>query len=377
MASSLGVWHDCWGYIAALLFLAVLASLAVALRFWSRRVSGPGVQLDDWLALGALFIHHGLCGTVLAAFLGDGLGFDTSTLEAVDDHAATELQKFNFIGTILYGTGSTSIRLSVVLFYLRVFSTKIVRRGAYTIATVSITWFIIIEVLNLATCVPISFTWDRNIQGGHCITAAAAGITPGALNVAITLAIVVLPIHEVVKRKLSRERRFLLLGVFLIGGIAIVASVARLVAIALYINDYGKTDGGTFALLFATTGFEIYIAIIGACAPTLLAIYKRLRGGQAASDTLIVHRSIYTTRPSKKPPHSRGRPGPNSGASRTALRESDDESQPFKGLHDVEVLVPPKERGGFWTDISARPASRGLPPGAIRVQRAVTWNSEC
>jgi hypothetical protein len=83
-SSSLGVWHECWGYIGVLIFLAAVASLAVALRFWSRRITHSGIHTDDWLALFTLFVHHGLVATVLVAFLANGLGFNTPTLSTAD-----------------------------------------------------------------------------------------------------------------------------------------------------------------------------------------------------------------------------------------------------------------------------------------------------
>ncbi|KAI1122429.1 hypothetical protein F5Y10DRAFT_75871 [Nemania abortiva] len=377
MASSLGIWESSWGYVGATIVLAFLASLAVALRFWSRWISGLGIHSDDWLALLTLFVHHGLGATILIAFISDGLGFNTLSLAMADPRAAMDLQKLTFIGTILYGTGSTSIRLSVIIFYFRIFPTAIVRRGGFILAGTCLAWFVAIEALNLATCKPIAFMWDRTIKDGHCISAPAGVIVLGAFNVAIDAVTVGLPIHEVIKLNLSREKKYVIFGVFLIGGIATLASLARLVSISLYLN-YETEDGtgATSALLSATTGFEIYIAIIGACAPTLVPVYKKLRRRPTPSDSPIPHRSGYTTKPSKKQSHTYVKGGGKPAISRTALRESDDEERPFKKYDDVHVLVPAKERGEFWTDISGRPASEGIPLGGIRVQRDVTWNSE-
>ncbi|KAI0871840.1 hypothetical protein GGS24DRAFT_40131 [Hypoxylon argillaceum] len=377
MASSLGIWQNSWGYIGATIFLAFLASLAVALRFWSRRISGLGIHSDDWLALTTLFIHHGLAATIVLAFISDGLGFNTHSLLVADLRAATELQKLTFIGTILYGTGSTSIRLSVIIFYFRIFPTTTVRRGGYILAGTCLAWFVAIEALNLATCTPIAAMWDPTIKNGHCISAPAGVIVLGAANVVIDALTVGLPIHEVIKLNLSREKKYVIFGVFLIGGIATLASLARLVSISLYLNFESEDGtGSTSALLSATTGFEIYIAIIGACAPTLVPVYKKIRRRPARSDSPIPHRSGYTSKPSKKQAHTYIKGGQNPALSRTALRESDDEERPFKRFDDVHVLVPAKERGEFWTDISARPASQGIPLDGIRIQRDVTWNSE-
>ncbi|KAI8632860.1 hypothetical protein F5Y19DRAFT_332140 [Xylariaceae sp. FL1651] len=377
MASTLGVWYGSWGYIAALSFLAVVASLAVALRFWSRRISGLGTHADDWLALVTLFVHHGLNATIYIAFLADGLGFNTLTLLHSDPRAAEELQKLTFIGTILYGTGSTSIRLAVIIFYFRIFPTQAVRRGGYVLGSICVAWFVAVEALNLATCTPVAYTWDRTIKGGHCISAPSAVIIIGAINVVIDAVTVGLPIHEVFKLHLSRQKKIIIFSIFLIGGIATAASLTRLVAISLYLRIDG-TDGtgATSALLSATTGFEIYIAIIGACAPTLVPVYKKLRGAPTPSDTPVPRRSGYTTKPSKKPSTTYVKAESDSAASRTHLRESDDEERPFKRLDDVQVLVPPKERETCWTAISskARPQSaQDIPLGGIRVQRDVTW----
>ncbi|KAI0552407.1 hypothetical protein F4679DRAFT_88309 [Xylaria curta] len=376
MVSSLGIWRSSWGYIAATIFLAALSTLAVALRFWSRRISGLGIHVDDWLALGTLIVHHGLGATILVAFLVDGLGFDTLSLLRADLSAAMDLQKLTFVGTILYGTASTSIRLSVIIFYFRIFPTTIVRRGGYILAVVCVAWFVAIEALNLATCKPIEFMWNRSIKG-HCISAPEGVIILGAVNVIIDLVTVTLPIHEVMKLNLSREKKLVIFGVFLIGGIACAASLTRVISISLYLTNDGEDGTGpTSALLSATTGFEIYIAIIGACAPTLVPVYKKLRRKPLPDDAPIPHRSGYTTKHSKKQSHTYVKGGTTPGLSRTALRESDEEERPFKRFDDVHVLVPAKERGEFWTDISARPASEGIPLGGIRVQRDVTWNSE-
>lgn len=118
----------------------------------------------------------------------------------------------------MYGTASTSIRLSVVLFYFRIFPTRTVRRASYVLAAVCIAWFVASEALSLALCTPVAYTWDRSIKGGKCIGVSPVKIISGAVNVAIDAFTVTLPIHEVVKLNMSRKKKLLVSGVFLIGG---------------------------------------------------------------------------------------------------------------------------------------------------------------
>ncbi|KAI1289074.1 hypothetical protein F5Y03DRAFT_64217 [Xylaria venustula] len=369
MTSSLGICHASWGYIAVTAVLAILSTFAVALRFWSRRLSGLKIYADDWVALFTLIVHHGLGATIFIAFIADGLGFDTLTL-ATDQRAAMELHKLFFIGAILYGAGLTGLRLSVILFYFRTFPTLVIRRGGYILATACVAWFITVEALSLSLCRPIPYRWDRSISGGRCLTAPAGIVVPGAFNVVIDAATVALPIHEVTKLNSSREKKLFIYGIFGIGGLATAASLARLVSVSLYLNYKGPDGTG------ATTGFELYIGIIAACAPTLVPVYKSFRGKRMPSDTPIPNRTGFTTKPSKRQSRTYHNGTSKSALSRTALRESDDEERIFKRMDDIHVLVPAKERGEFWTDISARPASEGVPIGGIRVQRDVTWNSE-
>ncbi|KAI0970604.1 hypothetical protein F4678DRAFT_462303 [Xylaria arbuscula] len=120
MSSNLGDWPGNWSYIS---------SLTVAGRFWSRRISRFGTHVDDWLALDTLIVNHALNATVLIAVLQDGLGFNTKRFVQADPAVASE-QKLIFIGTVLYGAGSTSIRLAVIIFFFRIInSLDILREG--------------------------------------------------------------------------------------------------------------------------------------------------------------------------------------------------------------------------------------------------------
>jgi hypothetical protein len=79
-------------------------------------------------------------------------------------------------------------------------------------------WFIAIEALNFAVCTPIAYTWDRTIEGGHCIVATSAVIVIGAANVAIDAATVCLPIRDVIGLQLPRQKKIVVFGIFAIGG---------------------------------------------------------------------------------------------------------------------------------------------------------------
>lgn len=85
----LGIWHGAVAYLAVLSVLALMASVAVAVRFWSRRLMYDGFHADDWLALAALVFHHAVLVLLFTMFINCRIGWDTERFEssgAVDGH---------------------------------------------------------------------------------------------------------------------------------------------------------------------------------------------------------------------------------------------------------------------------------------------------
>ena len=69
----------------------------------------------------------------------------------------------------------------------------------------------------LLECVPFKKLWDPTVPG-HCLNPSASTIVAGALNVFTDIAILTLPIQPIMRLKLSRRRKQLIYGNFLLGG---------------------------------------------------------------------------------------------------------------------------------------------------------------
>ena len=77
----LGIWPGAAVHLTVLSILAVVASAAVALRFWSRRLMNDGFHTDDWLSLAALVAHHAVLALLFTLFIKCRIGWDTVRLE--------------------------------------------------------------------------------------------------------------------------------------------------------------------------------------------------------------------------------------------------------------------------------------------------------
>lgn len=76
--------------------LAVIAAIAVGLRFWSRKLTGLGWATDDYFALIAFFLQTAIYGLSVHAVLYGGLGRDLTSVLADTPDATTVLLKVGF-----------------------------------------------------------------------------------------------------------------------------------------------------------------------------------------------------------------------------------------------------------------------------------------
>lgn len=83
---------------------------------------------------------------------------------------------------------------------------------AYTIGWAISTW-----IVNLTTCTPIAYFWDKTIPGGYCRNQALTGSINGGLSLLGDICILVLPIPMVAQLQINFRRKVALLGIFLLG----------------------------------------------------------------------------------------------------------------------------------------------------------------
>ncbi|KAI1740767.1 hypothetical protein F4680DRAFT_85944 [Xylaria scruposa] len=280
------------GIYVVTLLLAFAATLSVALRFWARRLMRMTWEIDDYLALIALLIQHGAeAGTIVCVELG-GLGRDVMLFTIENPNATVYFYQSIFAIEVLYALSSPIIKLSVLAFYWRIFPTPTMKVACITLASASIAWAIVIGIVDFVQCQPLRAFWDVELQQSpdtKCINIILFWLGNSAANCAIDLVTLILPIREVMKLHNSLSRKIGICAVFLLGGVAFAASLTRTIStIVLYY--VGVTNPNKQLVLpGGSTVVEVYVAIIGACLPTLIPVYRRLRYGDAQKGSKASH----------------------------------------------------------------------------------------
>lgn len=153
-------------------------------------------------------------------------------LNPSDDQACklTFLQLVN-VQEIMYCPLMFLTKASILLLYLRIFSTSNKTRLAYVIHTVMAATFGLYFAqffVTLLGCIPRKKLWNPSVTG-HCINLNLALEFSGAFNVGADFLILFLPLHSIWRLQMPFQRKIQVSAVFAFGLFACVASIMRLV----------------------------------------------------------------------------------------------------------------------------------------------------
>lgn len=124
---------------------------------------------------------------------------------------------------ILYSLVIATVKFSVISLYDSIFpnrntpNQRVYIYGKQVLRVFTASQCLTFLVVTLLECVPYQKLWDPKIPG-HCLNLRASTIVAGALNVITDIAILALPLQPVMNLKLSRRRKQLIYGNFLLGG---------------------------------------------------------------------------------------------------------------------------------------------------------------
>uniref|UniRef100_A0A8H7K6A6 Rhodopsin domain-containing protein n=1 Tax=Bionectria ochroleuca TaxID=29856 RepID=A0A8H7K6A6_BIOOC len=279
---------DSTGMIASCSILAGLATIAVALRYYARHLSGAKWQLDDWLIVLALVLHHGLLGASIVTMIDGGLGRDIRLVVTENPTATIPLFKTLLASEVLYGFSSSTVKLSVLALYWRIFPTNTVRYSCYILGSICIMWTVAIEVTNFLQCRPLEAFWHIEMQmlpTTKCLDTMLFFLGNSIANCIIDLATILLPIGPVMKLQMNRSKKFAITAIFFLGALAFVASLVRTIMVGKMWKDGNINFTKQFVVPGVTTVIEIYVAIVGACLPVMTPLYRKIRYGDALQNS--------------------------------------------------------------------------------------------
>ncbi|MCJ1400424.1 hypothetical protein MMC11_003629 [Xylographa trunciseda] len=246
--------------IVVCVLFPMFATLAVGLRFFTRRKFSISVKADDWIILPALVdIYRAVCGGV------GGPSHDLTPDEAII------LAKITYAVAIVYPAALPVIKFSILLFYKRLFPGRHFRLLQYCIGVFILVCWISEEFATIFQCTPISANWT---PGGICIAEAAMDDILSAANVFTDIFILAMPWPILLKLQVTKQKKIQLLGIFLLGSFACLAGIMSFVYVVLDGKSSTQVNLSHFTgYLFIWFSLETNVGIICACLPAISPLW--------------------------------------------------------------------------------------------------------
>ncbi|KAL8646782.1 MAG: hypothetical protein Q9226_006714 [Calogaya cf. arnoldii] len=245
--------------------LAIISTVAVALRFMARKHQKISLSWDDYLVLAALIFALAVC-TV------EGYGARIGTGRHIWVVGPENTKKFlvlSYIFQLVYNCCAICVRASIMAFYLRVFPRHTTpawwRACFWAISFVYLGGGIAGIAASIFICTPISYFWTRT-GNGHCVNEMALYYSGGALTVIVDILVLALPMMIVWKLQMNRSKKIGVMGIFLLGGFVCLASIIRMVYIHQIVVD-DPTWTQVNPSIWST--IEPCMGIVSACLPII------------------------------------------------------------------------------------------------------------
>ncbi|KAJ5257194.1 hypothetical protein N7478_013298 [Penicillium angulare] len=285
------------GEMIALGFVfVVLATVFVALRIWARRLRHASLGADDYAIFAGWAFTIAVCAVHLEASIHGQLGQHQATYPdgepILDDPRFIVYEKCKFALHMLSVLGLGFTKISVVLLYRRIFQTPGFQRVCLVYIYVVVAWTISFFFACLFQCTPVT-PFVEGFYGNKCTNVIVLYNVVSGSDVALDVLIIILPIQPVIKVNMSLKQRLMVLGMFLLGLLAVACSIARLVSFVqcdtVLIEHYNDETYYTSGV-FVWTVVELVMAVISACLPTLRPLFMI---GKKDSNSSGQYRSSY------------------------------------------------------------------------------------
>ncbi|KAI1173970.1 hypothetical protein F4777DRAFT_413824 [Nemania sp. FL0916] len=257
-------------YLPIMLAFFVLAIIAVGLRIIARTIAEAPMWWDDYTN----FLALAVCAAytfINVSLKNKGLGMDNW---AVPQENLNYILLLIVIATPLYVVSRFFIRISILLFYLRIFRTPRARKAILFTIGIIVAQLIGFLFPVIFQCSPVDLAWlrwDRE-HYGSCIDIAAVVWSGAALGLAIDFWMVVLPLPLIARLQLPMRKRVLVGAMFAVGIIGIGISLARL----HLINYFARQQNFTLEVVPLTlwSALELDAGIICASLPHLRVLFR-------------------------------------------------------------------------------------------------------
>ena len=184
----------------------------VGYKLWAKLDFG----FDDWFCLATII--SGVPSTVLDTYgIGsNGIGRDVWTLRY---DQITEFGRSFFIVEVLYFFQITTLKLSLLFFYIRIFPAKRSQWLLWATVVFASLFGVSFVIASIFQCTPVSYFWTKwdNEHKGTCVDLNALAWSNAAISIALDAWMLAIPLWELRSLQLNWKRKVGVALMFCVG----------------------------------------------------------------------------------------------------------------------------------------------------------------
>ncbi|PYH94318.1 integral membrane protein [Aspergillus ellipticus CBS 707.79] len=327
--------------------LVALSTVAIALRFLSRRIRRSKLWWDDVCIVASMLNTYGM---LAMHYHYARVGMRHHITDIPMDNTIL-IFKMLIVYQIVYYNCMVFAKVSYLFFYLHIFVTPGFRMAARVCMGCAGAYWVGSMLQIFLICQPFAKNWDSTLPG-HCASMNVAFSTIGAFNLITDILIMALPVHHIWKLQMSSATKVALYCIFGLGFFISAITIIR-IHVLTTVNFSDLPYSMIWAAFWSVA--EPALAITNACVPMMRPVFKAAFPG------------IFS---SAKPTYS-SQAGAQSGASGSA----------FKRVRDTESEMPltqlePSKSGSRGQEYEASLNDRSHDGGSTHMPRSVIGESD-
>ncbi|PVH99870.1 hypothetical protein DM02DRAFT_528130, partial [Periconia macrospinosa] len=124
----------------------------------------------------------------------------------------------SYATAIIFEIVNITVKISLLLFYCRIFPTPEFHRQAAIVGALCAAWFIASVLVTIFQCVPVHKAWDKQVSG-RCLSLDKFVLGYELSNALLDIVLILLPVRMIHNLRLDRRQKFLVSSLFLLGGL--------------------------------------------------------------------------------------------------------------------------------------------------------------
>ncbi|KAJ5085275.1 hypothetical protein N7532_010046 [Penicillium argentinense] len=259
-----------WQMIEIVSVLVALCLISVVLRVVARLRRRVGFGVDDYLSIVSMVL---MIAMLIELGLWCSIGGNGAHVETLDAETMMNYWKIFLANQFTYFLLCPAIKISLICFYRRVFTTPRFQQFTLGLNCLIGAWGLGIFLACAGQCRPLRAYWDHSVPG-KCFDANLFFIVNQAFNVLMDFVILILPIPMIWGLHRAWQDKLALNGVFALGAFVCFASIYRIVVL-FWINPTDPTYTVYQATLW--THIEPSVGLICSCLPIIRGLFPALK----------------------------------------------------------------------------------------------------